>query len=81
MATTEERQALLAVSCPWCGVAPGEECRTSLIRQHQSAVTRRSRVRPISTLDGGAHDARWQRALGRSADVVVLAVPVPVAHG
>jgi hypothetical protein len=59
MATTEERRALLSVTCPWCGSRPNEECRV-----------RGARIRSVTVLDGGAHDARWRIALGRPAPVI-----------
>jgi hypothetical protein len=64
MASVDERSALIAVTCPHCSAAPGELCFT-LRRAHGRDV----RV-PITTLDGGAHDARWLVALGRPAAVV-----------
>ena len=62
MATTTEREALLAVSCPWCGVGPQTECM--------------SQGRRLSSLDGGAHDARWRKALDQPAAVIRAAVAI-----
>lgn len=61
MATSEQRQKLLAVACSWCNALPGQECRTH-------------RQRPVTTLDGWSHDARWRAALGVSAPVIEEAV-------
>jgi hypothetical protein len=60
MATREEMDALLAVTCPWCGAAVGEHC---FVRFGKTIA------RP-STLDGESHEARWQRALGMNARVL-----------
>lgn len=62
MATMQERRALLAHPCPWCGAGPRQECGT---------VLRNGVRRPITTLDGNAHDARWRAALGRTARVIM----------
>lgn len=73
MATTEQRRALLSVTCSWCGAGVGEVC-TLRIAQTVDAEggQRRQAPRPLTTLDGGCHDARWQRAgLG----------PAPVIRG
>lgn len=61
MATSAQRQALLAVGCGHCGAAPRTECHT-----HDG--------RPVTTLDGAAHDARWRRALGVPAPVLTAVV-------
>lgn len=68
MATTVERSALLTVTCPHCGALPLQACFT-YGRSHGRDVQR-----PITTLDGGAHDARWLVALGRPAPVLVGAI-------
>ncbi len=60
MATTAEREQLLATACPWCSARPGEEC-------HNGTKARR----PLRSLDGGCHDARWRRALGIEAQVTM----------
>lgn len=75
MATREQRARLLAVSCPWCGSAPGEVCvlRAAKRRDHEGGERRR-RLPVITTLDGGCHDARWQKALGMPAPVLAAAV-------
>jgi hypothetical protein len=75
VATIEERQRLLAVMCPHCHAAPGEPCGvTSAIRPLDGEGGRRKQRRlSITTLDGGAHDARWQAALGRPAPVLASA--------
>jgi len=52
MATRQQVAALMAVACPFCGSAAGEPCG----RKVKGGV-----IRP-HTLDGEAHDARWQRA-------------------
>lgn len=61
MATAAQRAALLAIPCPWCKAAPLEECTTGPPGRRQL----------ITSLDGGCHDARWQKALGVAAAVVV----------
>jgi hypothetical protein len=61
MATSEQRQKLLGVACTWCNALPGQECHTF-------------RNRPVTTLDGWSHDARWRTALGVSAPVIGAAV-------
>jgi len=68
MATTAERTALLAVTCTHCGAGTGDACY-KLSRRHGRDVRL-----PITTLDGGSHDARWVAALGRGAPVLVGAV-------
>ena len=60
MATADEMRALMSVACPWCGAKPGVKC----------FVRMRNRRSVPSTLDGEAHDARWQRALGVDARVL-----------
>lgn len=67
MATKEQRDRLLAVACPWCGASINEECTVASVRANRT-------VRRITTLDGGAHDARWQAALNRAAPVLGQAV-------
>ncbi len=67
MATTAEREALLAVSCGWCSAKPGEEC-------HNGTKARR----PITSMDGNAHDTRWRAATGH-AGVVTLERPIESA--
>lgn len=75
MATVDERRALLAVSCRWCSAKPGEECHAVTTGRQAANVRRRHDVRkPITTLDGGAHDLRWHDALGRPAPVLAAAV-------
>jgi hypothetical protein len=73
VATTAQREALLAVPCPWCGAGVGEVCTLPAAdRIDTEGGRRRHRPRPLTTLDGGCHDARWQRAgLG----------PAPVIRG
>jgi hypothetical protein len=63
MATDAERRALMAVPCDWCGAQPYEACYP------RSDSQKRNRRR-ITTLDGGCHDSRWYRALGRDAPVL-----------
>jgi len=77
MATRDELRALLAVTCPWCHAAAGELCSTMGVRNDQKVGPRRSDRRRIRTLDGGCHDARWNKALGTSAPVL----PEVVAAG
>lgn len=78
MATAQEMRALLATPCPHCGAVSGSTCRVK-------ARGRKGQVLwlPITTLDGGCHDARWQAALGRPAavrsDVVAARHPRRVA--
>lgn len=74
MATRDELRKLLAVACPWCRAAVGELCSTAGTRSPEAVGPRRSDRRPIRTLDGGCHDARWQRALGREAAVLAEVV-------
>jgi len=69
MASREELSKLLAIPCSWCHAAVGEPCSTSGIRRDGTEGPRRSDRRPIRTLDGGCHDARWQQALGVAAPV------------
>lgn len=76
MATTEQRHALLAITCPWCHAAPSEFCSRPAghnERDAEDGVRRRARL-PISTLDGGCHDARWQAAGLGSAPVLTEVV-------
>lgn len=75
MATNAQRQALLAVPCGWCGATPGQPChvRQAALIDGEGGQRRRG-VRLLTTLDGGAHDARWRRALEQSAPVVTAAV-------
>lgn len=77
MASATDRAALLAVSCSWCGAAPGEECRVRGTGTESAKGTRRYSPLYLTTLDGGAHDARWQTALSRPAEVITAAVPHP----
>lgn len=75
MATIEERQKLLAIMCPHCHAAAGEPCGVAggpLPLDAEGGRRRRTR-RPVTTLDGGCHDARWQAALNRPAPVLVSA--------
>lgn len=60
MATREERKSLLAVRCNWCGAEPGEECFTQVGKFR----------RPITTLDGAAHETRWLTALSHEASTL-----------
>jgi hypothetical protein len=69
MATREQLRALLAVACPWCGAAVQEPCSAPGSRSPYVEGPRRTDRRPIRTLDGGSHDARWRRALGEPAPV------------
>lgn len=73
MATPDQRAALLAITCPWCSAPPGETCSmpapgSRASRDQEGGVRRAQRI-PISTLDGGCHDARWQAAGLGSAPV------------
>lgn len=74
MATVDERAKLLSIACPWCRAKPGEDCTTGKDRD--------GKRRPVTTLDAGCHDARWQAALGYEASVIGAAVEarVPVRH-
>jgi len=96
MATHEQRAALLAVPCTWCGASPGEPCSVRRPSAPDEDGITRSRPRAVTTLDGGAHERRWQTALGVSAPVLAPAVaerterpvsllpdpePVPVGSG
>lgn len=85
MATADQRNALLAITCTWCHAAPGEFCTRPdghNTRDSQDGLRRRSGL-PISTLDGGCHDARWQAAGLGTAPVLTAVVdslrqaPVP----
>jgi hypothetical protein len=76
MATVEQRIALLAITCSWCHSAPGEFCTRPAGRNSvdsQDGVRRQVGL-PISTLDGGCHDARWQAAGLGSAPVLTEVV-------
>lgn len=84
MATTEERQALLAITCPWCQATAGEVCSMPAPGAHAKRDTeggvRQGQRIPISTLDAGCHDARWVAAgLGpapvRAEAVAILQAP------
>lgn len=77
MASAEDRAALLGVSCAWCGAAPGEDCHVRETSADKAKGTRRYSPVPITTLDGGCHDARWRAALSRGAEVLTAAVPSP----
>jgi hypothetical protein len=88
MATVEQRRALLGITCSWCHAAPGEFCTRPdghNTRDSQDGLRRRAGL-PISTLDGGCHDARWQAAGLGTAPVLTAVVdslrqaPVP-GHG
>lgn len=68
MATLDQMRALLSISCRWCGAAPKEACFTT-VKRHGREV----RI-PLTTLDGGCHDLRWQDALGTGAVVMTAAV-------
>lgn len=72
MATIEQRQKLLGIPCPHCRAATGEACTASVQPQNLDAEggRRRQRRRPLTVLDGGCHEARWQAALGIPAPVV-----------
>lgn len=72
MATNEERQRLLAVTCPHCRAGVGEPCVVAGGPQplDSEGGRRRRQLRLITTLDGGCHDARWQAALNRPAPVL-----------
>jgi hypothetical protein len=74
MATREQVRQLLAVPCPWCTAGVGELCSTMGHRSENAVGSRRSERRFIRTLDGGCHDARWQRALGQAAPVLTQVV-------
>lgn len=76
MATADERTALLAVTCPHCSAAVGELCTAPAATRPMDSQggMRRSLGRPVTTLDGGCHDARWQTALGRPARVLSAVV-------
>lgn len=63
MATAREIRALLDVACPHCGAGVGSACRVRVHRRGRMVTL------PITTLDGGSHDARWQAALGIPAPV------------
>ena len=71
MATRAEIDALLKVACPHCGAAPDEWCSVRDRTADKHRGTRRFRPIPVTTLDGGCHDARWRAAVGRSAAVIV----------
>lgn len=79
MATTAEIAALMAKPCPWCGVRPGVRCQAGTARVTGGDSGGGQRIRevpmPVTTLDGGFHDARWREALGRPAGVVSAALP------
>lgn len=81
MVTQEQREALLSVPCPWCHAGVRELCHVRLSRPLDTEGGRRKpRVRLLTSLDGGSHDARWQAALGLEAPVlahVVQRVKVP----
>lgn len=83
MATRDQLRKLLAVSCPWCHAGVGELCTAPGSRDPHAEGPRRSDRRPIRTLDGGCHDARWLRALGEPAPVraEVVAEEHPPRHG
>lgn len=75
MATTEQRQALLSVTCPWCLAPVGELCTLrGRVRVDDQGAKRRPPARQLTTLDGGCHDARWRKALGVEAPVIREAV-------
>lgn len=76
MATVEERAALLATTCPHCHAATGELCSAPIGgRPLDSQGGKRRALRaPITTLDGGCHDARWLAAVGRPAPVLQAVV-------
>jgi len=77
MVTAEERRALLAVPCPWCGAGDGEDCHVRETRTDAGKGTRRYTPIPVTTLDAGCHDARWRAALTRPAPVLTASVPRP----
>lgn len=94
MATSEQRRRLLAGPCPYCGAGTAELCSVARpARRDQEGGVRRIESRPITTLDGGCHDARWQAAGLGPAPVLPAAVqeiharpartdgPVPVMAG
>jgi hypothetical protein len=63
MATAAQRQALLAIPCPHCSASVGEMCGVARVTPRDGeGGKRRERSRPLTTLDGGCHDARWQAA-------------------
>lgn len=68
MATPDQMRTLLSISCRWCGATLNEACFTT-VKRHGREV----RI-PLTTLDGGCHDLRWQDALGTSAAVMTAAV-------
>ena len=75
MATTEQRQALLSVTCPWCLAPVGEVCTLrGRVQVDSEGAKRRRTPRVLTTLDGGCHDARWRKALGVEAPVIREAV-------
>jgi hypothetical protein len=61
MVTTEQRTALLAVACPWCQAAPGEDCsvRRGRRRDTEGGVRKGQRAPLHSQV---AHDSRWTAA-------------------
>lgn len=92
MATAAQRTSLLAHTCPHCGAGVGEGCTVARpARRDAEGGLRVTSGRPITTLDGGCHDARWQAAgLGTApvlTDVVrerharPQALPSPVPAG
>lgn len=71
MATAAQRTALLSITCPWCQVGPGQVCvRGRHASIDQEGGLRRKRPQPVTVLDGGCHDARWQAAGLGTAPVV-----------
>lgn len=74
MATRDQVRSLLATPCPWCAAGVNELCSTAGHRNETAVGSRRSERRMIRTLDGGCHDARWQRALGQAAPVLAAVV-------
>lgn len=75
MATAEQRKALLAVACPWCGAGPGDVCTVPRRNELDTeGGKRRTQGLRVTTLDGGCHDDRWRRALGTTAPVIAAAV-------
>ena len=71
MVTATEYRALMEVPCTWCGAMPKVECTTKRPRPGAERPGRRHRP---TTLEGGAHEARWLLALGRPPGVVAVGV-------
>lgn len=67
MATAAQMRALLSVTCPHCGAGPHSYCYVKSGGQRK----------PITSLDGRSHEARWQAALGLPARVAEGWQPPP----